>query len=173
MNTRGQRELEEAPRAGGILLGLMSISQLPDSKVQSSELVSSHTLVRDTVRFQLKSLPTPRRPSHCTQGTAPLAAQALSRGAARQGPGSAKRSKDSMCPTSQKPPCCCPGEVLTACLGQRPHFVHIRLAVWPVDLHHDEVLVAAHLVRVARRREWRQAAPGPRGLSWGAFQVRG
>lgn len=61
--------------------------------------------------------------------------------------------------------------VLTACLGQRPHFVHVGLAVRAVHLHHDKVLVCACLVWAAGWGGWREAAPCQCGLCWGAFQV--
>lgn len=54
--------------------------------------------------------------------------------------------------------------VLTARLGQCPHFVHVWLAVRAVYLHHDKVLVCACLVWAARRGGWREAAPSQRGL---------
>lgn len=63
--------------------------------------------------------------------------------------------------------------VLTACLGQCPHFVHVRLTVWPVHLHHDKVLVGACHVWPAGGGGWREAAPRQCGLCRGAFQVRG
>ena len=76
--------------------------------------------------------------------------------------------------TQQHPEPSPPGSaVLTARLGQRPHFVHVGLAVWAVHLHHDKVLVRARLVWVAGGGGWWKAAPRQRGLCRGAFQVRG
>lgn len=62
-------------------------------------------------------------------------------------------------------------QVLTARLGQCPHFVHVWLAVRAVYLHHDKVLVCACLVWVAGWGGWREAAPSQRGLRRRAFQV--
>lgn len=63
--------------------------------------------------------------------------------------------------------------VLTASLGQRPHFVHVGLAVRAVHLHHDIVLVCACLVWAPRRGGWWEAAPSQHGLCGGTSQVRG
>lgn len=40
--------------------------------------------------------------------------------------------------------------ILTASLGESPHFIHIRLTIWTVHLHQDKVLVCAHSVSVFR-----------------------
>lgn len=62
--------------------------------------------------------------------------------------------------------------ILTACLGQSPHFIHIRLAVRTVHLHQDEVLVCTRRVGVVRgRRRRRKAGPSPWGLCRRALQV--
>lgn len=63
--------------------------------------------------------------------------------------------------------------VLTARLGQCPHFIHVWLAVWPVHLHHDKVLVCACLLWVAGGGGQWKATPDECGLCRGAFQVRG
>ena len=63
--------------------------------------------------------------------------------------------------------------VLTACLGQRPHFIYVRLAVRAVHLHHDKMLVRARLVWVAGGGGQGKATTGQRSLCRGAFQVWG
>lgn len=61
--------------------------------------------------------------------------------------------------------------ILTARLGQGPHFVHIGLAVGTVHLHQDKVLVCPHGVRVVRGRWRRKAGPRPWGLCRRALQM--
>lgn len=72
-------------------------------------------------------------------------------------------------PRSPAPQCLL---VLTASLGQRPHFVHVGLAVWAVHLHHDIVLICPCLVWAPRGGGWWEAAPSQRGLCRGTSQVR-
>lgn len=40
--------------------------------------------------------------------------------------------------------------ILTASLGQSPHFIHIGFTVRTVHLHQDKVLVCTHGIRVFR-----------------------
>lgn len=62
-------------------------------------------------------------------------------------------------------------QILTACLGQCPDFVHVRLAIRPVHFHHDEVLVGASLFWPAGGRGWQDAASSWCDLCWEVLQV--